>query len=152
MKYKVLALIGVIIFSAQSFAAPSINDLQSCQALLDFVDDKLTQSPTSYPSSDIKLVRSGLDKYNDYIQKEVVSPSLLKFSGGDVGKAKAMQGQVDAYKKALVTSLHNRYKTPGVFTDHAIAINECAKKAAPSGKALDDLKTALETMIKLAKI
>jgi hypothetical protein len=38
------------------------------------------------------------------------------------------------------------------FSDHAISINDCAKQAVPSGQALEDLKVALHTIIKLAKM
>jgi len=152
MKFKATVLIGLLAMAGQSYAAPSINDMQSCQALIDFIDGKLSSAPAAYPASDVKLVRSGLEKYNVYIQDEIVSPGLLDFNGGDAAKAKAMQGQVDAYKATLVAGYNNRYKSPGLFTDHAVAVNECAKKAVPKGQALEDLKVSLETMVKLAQI
>ena len=63
-----------------------------------------------------------------------------------------MQKQVDTYKQSLVKQLEARYPKNRLFTDHAIAVNNCAKKAVPAGAELDELKEALNLMIKLAKI
>ena len=63
-----------------------------------------------------------------------------------------MQEQVDTYKKTLVKQLEDRYQQNRLFTDQAIAVNNCAKKAVPSGQELEELKEALNMMVKLAKI
>lgn len=152
MKYKVLAVIGLLLISTQSIAGPSINNVQSCQALLDFIETKLATAPEAYPISDVELIKKGIGNYNGYLQREIVTPGLVEFNGGDQAKAQAMQEQVNAYKATLVSSLQNRYKEPGLFTDHAFAVNDCVKKATPSGQVLEDLKTALTTIVKLSKI
>lgn len=135
-----------------SKAAPSINDMQSCQALLDFIDDRLESPPNNYPIKEVEKVREGLEGYDQYIQNEIVSPGLLAFNGGDAGKTKEMQKQVDAYKKALVKSFQTRYTGNRIFMDQVIAVNNCTKKAVPSGQALEKLKEALSIMMELAKI
>lgn len=154
MKFKKLLLSTCLTFSftLPALAAPSINDMQGCQGLLDFVDGKLSSAPSKYPVSDVKAIRLGLKQYNNYIQKEIVSPGLIKFNGGDLSKANAMQKQVDAYKLTLVNAYNTRYHQNRLFIDHAVAVNNCAKKAVPSGLALENLKFALQTMIKLAKM
>lgn len=133
-------------------AAPSINDMQGCQALLEFLDDKLSSAPSKYTSANVKTVRKGLSIYNAYIQKEIVTPGLIKFNGGDKSKAKAMQVQVDAYKKTVVQSYEARFPQNRLFMDHAIAVNGCAKQAVPAGNDLQALKDALNTMVELAKL
>ena len=63
-----------------------------------------------------------------------------------------MQKQVDAYKSTLVKSFKTRYTANRIYTDQAIAVNNCAKKAVPAGQALEDLKEALNLMVKLAQM
>lgn len=148
------SLMAITVCGALSFpvfAGPSVNDMQTCQALLEFLDKKLDNAPNNYTPAEVQTVRSGLNGYHQYIQKEIVTPGLLAFTGGNSGKAEQMQQQVDAYKAQLVGSLNKRYPQPRLLTDHAVAVNECAKKAVPSGQRLEALKTALETMVGLAK-
>lgn len=154
MKLKKVTLTVAIscILSLPMMAAPSINDMQTCQGLLSFIDGKLSPAPSKYPNSDVKIVKLGLKQYNDYIQKEFVTPGLVKFNKGDISKANAMQKQVDTYKSNLVKGLNARYPQDRLFMDHAIALNNCAKQAVPSGQALENLKDALNTIIKLSKI
>jgi len=142
----------LLIFSKSPMAAGLINDMQSCQALINFVDNKLDSVPSNYDKGDVKKVRTGLESYNQYIQREIVSPGLLQFNNGDKAKANQMQKQIDTYKKTLVKQLEARYPQNRLFTDQAIAVNNCAKKAVPSGQELEELKEALNLMVKLAKI
>ena len=151
MKIKLFALSIFACLSINSLSANLINDMQGCQALIQHVENVLDEAPKTYPKTDVKNVRKGLADYNDYIQDEIVTPGLLKFNGGDKDKAKAMQDQVDAYKTTVVKAYDGKYSGK-LFTDHAVAINECAKKAVPAGDSLDALKTALSTMLKLAKL
>ena len=153
MKFKKITLIALLYMLPQlSLAAPSINDMQTCQGLLDFIDDKLNPAPAKYGAEDVKAVRKGFDGYNQYIQTAIVSPGLLKFTGGDKAKADELQTQVDAYKKQVVEGFKKRYPQDRLFYDQAIAVNNCAKKAVPSGQALEDLKLALNTLVKLTQM
>lgn len=134
-----------------STAAGLINDMQACQALIQFVNIKLDSAPATYNNAAITNVRIGLNSYNNYIQTEIVTPGLLQFNGGDATKAEAMQVQVNTYKTTLVKQYEARYPQNRLFTDHAVALNNCAKKAVPAGEALAELKTALNAMVELAK-
>lgn len=151
MKLKQVALSVTLIcsLSLPASAGRLINDMQGCQGLLDFLDTKLTSSAPHYKSSDLQTIRIGLKQYNEYIQKEIVTPGLLQFSKGDKTKAKAMQKQVDTYKLGLVEGLNARYPQNRLFTDYAIQVNNCAKKAVPSGEELENLKASLNTLLKL---
>ena len=135
-----------------SVASPSVNDMQQCQGLLDFLDHRLASTPAEYSVSDVVKVRKGLASYNEYIQWEIVSPGLLAFSGGNRTKAQELQNQVDAFKESIVQAYQTRYSGSHLYTDHAVAVNNCAKKAVPSGPALEELKQAVETMVKLARM
>jgi len=135
-----------------SMAAGLINDMQSCQGLIEFIDKKLDSAPSKYEKSHVKKVRKGLEGYNQYIQREIVWPGLLQFNGGDKTKANDMQKQIEAYKQTLVKQLDARYPQNRLFTDQAIAVNNCAKKAVPSGQELEGLKEALTIMVELAKM
>lgn len=143
-KIKVAAFLLAI--SPLSIAAPSINDMQACQGLIDFIGSKLESASSKYESEDIQTIRKGLDGYNQYIQRDIVSPGLLKFNRGDAEKASLMQKQVDDYKKTVVNGLHARYPQDGLFTDQVLALNNCAKKAVPAGQELNDLKEAFTVM------
>ena len=148
---KIILLTFLMMFAKSSMAAGLINDMQSCQGLIDFVNTKLDTAPASYDAADVNTVRSGLDTYNRYIQQEIVTPGLLQFNGGNQAKAEQMQKQVDAYKQSLVKQYQKRYPQNRLFTDFAMSLNNCAKKAVPTGGDLEKLKQALHTIIKLSK-
>ena len=153
MKIKSLMLVTILFALSQpALANRLVNDIQGCQGYMDFIDEKLAKAPAKYPEADVKNVIKGLDAYDVYIQNQIVTPGLLKFTGGDKAKADALQKQVDDYKKTLVKNLHKRYPQPRLFMDHAVSINDCAKKAVPSGQALEDLKLALNTIVKLSQL
>ncbi len=146
-------MVGLLVTVSQSsMAVGLVNDMQLCQGVIEFVDNKLKKAPGYYDKADVKTVRQGLEAYNQYIQREIVAPRLLKFNGGDAEKTKQMQKQVDAYKSTVVNQLQSRYPQENLLTDHAISVNDCAKKAVPSGKDLDRLKDAVNTMVKLAQM
>ncbi len=63
-----------------------------------------------------------------------------------------MQKQVDMYKLSLVNAYEKKYPANRLYTDYAVAVNNCAKKAVPKGVSLEKLKTSLNTIIKLAKM
>lgn len=149
---KLILISLLVITSHSSVAAGLINDMQSCQALINFIDTKLDVAPSSYDVSDVKKIKKGLKAYDQYIQREIVSPGLLQFNSGDKTKADQMQKQVNTYKDKLIKQLETRYPANRLFTDQAIAVNNCAKKSVPTGQELEHLKEALNMMIKLAKI
>jgi len=151
MKKHLIATVLSIV-SSPLMAAGLINDMQTCQGFLNFIDTKLNTAPAEYAQQDITTVRNGLNAYNHFIQTEIVTPGLLQFNHGDKAKANQMQKQVDDYKQTLVNQLQKRYPQDRLFMDHAIAINNCAKKAVPKGNDLEALKTSLQTMVKLAKL
>jgi len=149
-KKLIIAILGLLAFT-QSVSASLINEMQTCQALIEFVDYKLNDAPDSYAKEDVKLVRKAIKAYDEYIQDEIVTPGLIQFNGGDKGKAKDMQKQIDAYKETLVKGFKQRYSAPGIKTDQAVAMNNCAKKAVPEGEDLELLKKAVPLMVKLAQ-
>lgn len=153
MKIKNIFAIGLICLPLQAVTANTLlNDMQACQGLLQFVDNKLESAPAKYPAADVKAIRKGLKQYNAFIQKDIITPGLLKFSAGDKAKSKLLQDQVNDYKKTVIKAYQSRYPQPRLFTDQAMAINNCAKKSVPTGQALKDLEVALKTIIKLAQI
>ncbi|WP_157833181.1 hypothetical protein [Oceanospirillum maris] len=149
---KIMILALLFIGSPLSMAASLVNDMQPCQAWIDFVDGKLTSSPSQYDKGDIEKIRQGLQVYNQFIQQEIITPELLKASGGNESQAGDYQKQVNAYKHSLVNALENRYPQKRLFTDYAAAIDACAQKAAPSDQELEQLKIAANLMLKLATL
>lgn len=145
-------LITAFLAAPIAAAKPSINDMQGCQAAMDFLDYKMKNAPKKYPKADVKAVREGLTAYSDYLQDTVITPGLLEYNGGDKKKAKTMQGQVDAYKASVTASYKKRYPQDRVFMDHAVIIDGCAQKAMPQGALLETLKAAVESLAKLARM
>lgn len=137
--------------SVSAHAKPSINDMQGCQAVIDFLDAKLADAPSKYDAANVKAARKGLKKYNNYIQDEIVSPGLLEFNSGDAAKAKAMQGQVDTYKAGVTAALNTQFPQQRLFMDHVVALNNCAKQAVPAGSDLEALKTGMNAMVTMAR-
>lgn len=144
------AVIGASFFSVNAFAKPSVNEVQTCQAQLDFVDAKLV-SIKKYDAADVKTVRSGLKTYNAFLQSKHINPGLLEFTGGDKAKADDFQTQIDAYKKTVVAALDKRYPQPRVFADHAVAIDGCYTKAPMDAAGTAMMTEALQTLLALAQ-
>jgi len=134
---------------APAIAKPSLNEMQTCQGLLEFITQMLTPTPAHYTPADIETVRQGLMAYNDYIQTEIITPGLLHYSEGDVDKANALQPQIDVFKESVIVALKNRYPGSHLVTDQVVAVNNCTKMAVPAGDKLAQLKDALTTMLAL---
>ncbi|GAB3487341.1 hypothetical protein [Marinomonas epiphytica] len=150
---KRLIIAGLAVSASFSVAAqPSVNEMQDCQAFIDFVDRKMTVTADVYEATDLNLIRKGLQSYNVFIQEQIVSPGILAYSQGDTAKAEYLQQQIDVYKVTVVDKLGERYPERKLLTDFAFAINECAKKALPNEETqVQQLKTSLDTIIKLAQ-
>lgn len=146
---KILALLTLFSFQT-SAAQPSINEMQTCQGLLNFVSLKLENLPSTYEEDDLAIIEKGLSAYDKYIQNVFVSPGLLKFSGGNKSKASTLQKQVDTYKNSIVKSYQNQYPYNKLSMDFAQFINKCTKKAMPKGNDLAILKASLFKMVELA--
>lgn len=151
-KYSLVALSTGLMFSFDALSAPSLNDMQECQAVLDFVVGKTSDMTSVYPEQDLQAVREGLVVYNDFIQQDIMTPGLLAYSNNDAEKAATLQQQIDAYKTSVTARLSIRYSQDTLVTDYAVVINECAKKALPpSSSDVALLKRSLETIIQLAQ-
>jgi len=153
LKLKQAILIAVVtLTSAGTSLAALINDMQSCQGTLNAIDRLLEETTIDYPADDVKVIREGFKQYNNYIQQEIITPGLLKFSHGDVNKAAEMQTQVDSYKSNIVNAFKKRYHENRLYMDHAVLINECTKKSVPSGESLNRLIAAFKMLEKLTQI
>lgn len=147
---KITVMLTTLLMSQFSQAA-LINDMQACQGLLDYLQQKLAKAPAHYDASKIKGIQMALKNYDDYIQDSIITPGLLEFNGGDQAKATAMQQQVDAYKQTITRGLLSRDSTGQLTSNHVISLNDCTKKAVPSGQELEDLKNAMNDIFTLAQ-
>jgi len=146
----ILTLVTLLSFQT-SAAQPSINEMQTCQGMIDFVISKLEKLPSKYNKNDVETVQKGLSSYNSYIQNSFVTPGLLKFAQGNNNEANSLQKQVDVYKEKVVKSYQNQYPYNKLSMDFAVFINKCTQKAVPVGNDLAALKASLLTMVELAK-
>jgi len=152
MKFKTI-LLGAslcLISVSSAFAKPSVNDVQQCQAVIDFTIERV-ESVKAYDKADVKTVTTGLKQYNAFLQSEHIDPGLLEFTKGDTAAAKDFQKQIDAYKVQIVAAFKARHPQARIFTDQAVAINNCYSKAPMGDDKTDMMKSSLETIIKLAK-
>ena len=150
IKYS-LSLATIAAMTLSAHAKPSINDMQGCQAVIDFMDAKIISASAKYDAANIDAARKGLKTYNSYIQNEIVTPGLLEYNGGDATKAKAMQAQVDTYKASVTAGLNSKFPQQRLFMDHVVALNNCAKQAVPAGTDLETLKAGMNAMVTMAK-
>jgi len=129
---------------------PSLNIVQQCQAVLDFTSERVGDVK-AYDKTDVKTVQKGLNAYNSFLQSEHIKPGLLEFTNGDKKAAKDYQTQIDAFKGQIVTGLKAKHPQPRIFTDQAIAINNCYEQAPMDAGQTPMMKEVLETIIKLAQ-
>ena len=86
-------------------ANASINELNSCVALVDFVDAKLDNFASHHAVEDMAVVHSGLSAYKDFLQNDVITPKLLSMYGGNEAQAKLMQKLLIAKERLFLSIL-----------------------------------------------
>jgi len=150
--YKNIAFILSFICSPVAVAAgPSINEMNSCLALVEFVDTKLDKFADQYAANDIAQVHKGLSDYSDFLKHDVITPKLLSMYGGNATQAKLMQRLFDKQKATFFRHLNERYTEKKLFTEYAAAINDCSAKTRLKVEVAKSLRTALDKMITLAR-
>ncbi|RBP83955.1 hypothetical protein EBI01_09175 [Marinomonas rhizomae] len=138
--------------SATLFAAnPSINELNSCLALVEFVDSKLDNFTDNYDAEDMTIVHGGLSAYKDFLQIDVITPKLLNLYGGNESQATLMQRLFDRQRATFFRHLNERYSEKKLFTEYAAAINDCTAKTRIRPDAAKRLHAALDKMIIMAR-
>ena len=150
-KYLVF-MVGLLCSLSFVWAAnPSINKLNTCVALVEFVDSKLDDYADHYSSEDMAVVHRGLSAYRSFLQDDVVTPKLLSMYGGNAVQAKLMQTLFDRQKKTFASHLNERYTEKKLFTDYAAAINDCTAYTRIKPEVVKSLNTALDRMILMGR-
>lgn len=139
LQIKLITVLFLVTLSQLSNADRMLNDMQSCQALLQYIEQEVERSD-DYSGAKQEGVIKGLKGYNQFLQNEVITPGLIKFYQGDKSKAAETQLQVNDYKNNLVAQLQKRFKSQGIVMDNLVELNNCTKKIVPKGQALNDLK------------
>lgn len=132
-------------------ANPSINELNSCFALVDFVDSKLDEFAGNYAKEDVLAVHAGLSAYGGFLQNDMIKPKLLNMYGGNEAQAKLMQALFDRQKASFYKTLNGRYTEKKLFTEYAAGINDCRANVGIPPAIAKTLNTAINTMIKMAR-
>lgn len=149
---KYLFFVISLLCSPAMFAAnPSINELNSCLALVEFVDIKLDNFADHYAAEDMVIVHSGLSAYKNHLQNDVIPPKLLSMYGGNESQAKLMQRLFDRQKETFFKHLSERYSEKKLFTEYAAAINDCTENTRIRPEVAKPLNTALDKMIVMAR-
>lgn len=141
-------LIGVA--SLNAHAKMSVNKAQECQAVLDFTIERV-ESVKKYDTTDVKTVTKGLRAYNAFLQTQHVTPGLLEFTKGDKAAAADYQKQIDAYKAKIVQGLKAKHPQERIFTDQAVAINNCYTSAPMGDDKLQMMTDAVQSLVALSK-
>ena len=140
----------VLAMSSVAQAKMSVNKAQECQAVLDFTIERV-ESVAKYDAAKVKTVTKGLRAYEAFLQSEHVEPGLLEFTGGDKKAAAEYQKQIDAYKAQLVTGLKAKHPQERIFTDQAVAINNCYTAAPMGDDKLKMMTDSVQGIVALAQ-
>ncbi|MGO2354204.1 MAG: hypothetical protein ACTH58_05655 [Marinomonas foliarum] len=150
MSRYLVFMVGLLCSPSLVWAAnPSINELNSCVALVEFVDSKLDDYAKNYAEEDIRAVHTGLSSYRDYLQEEVITPRILNMYGGNAGQAKLMQTLFDRQKNTFASHLNERYSEKKLFTEYAAAINDCTAYTRIKPEVVKKLNLAITAMIRM---
>lgn len=150
-KKHLMFVISLLCSPAMFAASPSINELNSCLALVEFVDNKLDNFAEHHTADDMATVHSGLSAYKNYLQNDVIKPKLLSMYGGNESQAKLMQRLFDRQKATFFKHLSERYSERKLFTEYAAAINDCTANTRIRPEVAKPLNTALDRMIVMAR-
>ncbi|MEP3656045.1 MAG: hypothetical protein ABJO36_14210 [Litorimonas sp.] len=153
MKLYASASLAILLVTASSLTAEakmSVNQAQECQAVLDFTIERV-ESVGKYNKADVKTVTKGLRAYEAFLQSEHVTPALMVFTKGDQKAAADYQIQIDAYKAQIVNGLKAKHPQERIFTDQAVAINNCYTAAPMSDDKLQMMTDAVQGIVVLAK-
>lgn len=143
-----LLIVALATLAFPALSAPRLlNDMQGCQAGLDFIVSKVDAGPPNTSAADLADIRSALVAYNEAIQQQVITPGLSEFTKGDAVKSAELQAQVDQYKKNLVAAYGKRYPQPDLFADYAIMVNNCTQQWLPKGGDVEPLRKALRLLL-----
>jgi len=104
-----------------------------------------------YDTTDVKTVTKGLRAYNAFLQTQHVTPGLLEFTKGDKAAAADYQKQIDAYKAKIVQGLKAKHPQERIFTDQAVAINNCYTSAPMGDDKLQMMTDAVQSLVALSK-
>ncbi|MBR7888225.1 hypothetical protein J9B83_04650 [Marinomonas sp. A79] len=151
MYKKLLIIISLLCTPVLCVAGPSINQLNSCLALVDFVDIKLSEFSDHYSQEDMATVHKGLSMYSQFLQNEVITPKLVSMYGGNETQAKVMQKLFDRQRKTFLLHLNERYTEQKLLTEYAASINQCKSNTRIRPDAAKALNNAMNTIIKMVK-
>ncbi len=150
-KKHLMFVISLLCSPAMFAANPSINELNSCLALVEFVDIKLDNFADHYATEDMAAVHRGLSAYKNYLQNDIITPKLLSMYGGNESQAKLMQTLFDRQKATFFKHLNERYSEKKLFTEYAAAINDCTANTRINPEVVKPLNKALDKMIVMAR-
>lgn len=146
-----LAVLSLCCATAMFAATPSINELNSCLALVEFVDNKIDKFAEHYAPADMVIVHNGLSAYKNYLQHDLITPKLLSMYGGNKAQTKLMQRLFDRQKTTFFKHLNERYSERKLFTEYAAAINDCTSNARIRPEVAKPLNIALDKMMVMAR-
>jgi len=146
--FSAFLLIGAASLSAQ--AKMNVNQAQECQALLDFTIERV-ESVQKYDAAKVEVVAKGLRAYEAFLQNDYVTPGLLEFTNGDQKAATDYQKQIDVYKSQIINGLKAKHPQNRIFTDQAVAINNCYTAAPMGNDKLQMMTDSVKGLVALAK-
>lgn len=143
---------GLLISTAtlSAHAKMSVNQAQECQAVLDFTIERV-ESVKKYDEAAVKTVVKGLRAYETFMQRDHVTPGLLEFTKGDEKAAAEFQKQINAYKAQIIKGLKAKHPQDRIFTDQAVAINNCYTAAPMGDDKLQMMTDSVQGIVALAQ-
>ncbi|AEF53196.1 hypothetical protein [Marinomonas posidonica] len=112
-------------------ANASVNAINSCLALVEFLDDKISKAGVAYSEKEIADIQKGLGTYSHYLKHEVIKVRLLDMYAGNKTQAKLMWKLFHHQKKTFIKHLSQHFSVKKIPNEYAVALRNCVVKARP---------------------
>ncbi|BFM50024.1 hypothetical protein [Marinomonas sp. THO17] len=112
-------------------ASATVNAVNSCLALTEFLDEKISLEIEAYSQQQIDDMREGLNLYANYLKFNVIREKLLEMYAGNKDQAQLMWNLFFRQKNTFIKHLSQHYSVTKIPSDYSVALKRCLEKAMP---------------------
>ncbi|RBO86144.1 hypothetical protein [Marinomonas aquiplantarum] len=110
----------------------SVNEINTCLALTEFLDEKIALEVEVYSQQQIDDMRKGLNIYAYYLKHTVIKTKLLDMYAGNKVQAQLMWNLFYRQKNTFIKHLSQHYSVNKIPSDYSVALSKCLVKAKPA--------------------
>lgn len=121
----------VLCFPVSLSASTTVNAVNSCLALTEFLDAKIASEVDAYSQQQIDDMRKGLNIYAYYLKHTVIKNRLLNMYAGNKAQAQLMWNLFYRQKNTFIKHLSQHYSVTKIPSDYSVALKKCLVKAKP---------------------